>query len=130
MPASNQSEGAVKIFPVNQWNDTKVNATEAAMIKWVQDKDLFCEDDKIAIKSLVAARLEEAKVAVAEAKKKNSPEEIDGAAIKLKSAQADFDAMENLRGAWDEKANGPLNQNRGDGCYRLQKQWGRHRKLP
>ena len=106
-----QSEGAV-IFPVNQWNDTKVNATEAAMIKWVQDKDLFCDDDKDAVKSLVAARLTEAKAALATAEKKNTPEEIDGAKIKLQSAQADFDAMENLRGEWDEKTKGPLNQTR------------------
>ena len=41
-----KEEGDVKsvIYPVNQWMDSGENATEAAMARWAQDKELCAED--------------------------------------------------------------------------------------
>ena len=58
-----KKKGDVKsvIYPVNQWMDSGENATEAAMARWAQDKELFCEDDAAAIKSAIENKVKEAK---------------------------------------------------------------------
>ena len=66
--AGNKKTGASVIYPVNQWMDSGENATEAAMVRWAQDKDLFNDDDLEAIKAAVQNKL-----AAAEAKARSTP---------------------------------------------------------
>merc|ERR1711968_103038 len=56
--AGNKKTGASVIYPVNQWMDSGENATEAAMVRWAQDKDLFNDDDKNAIAAAVQNKLD------------------------------------------------------------------------
>lgn len=94
------------IYPVTQWNITKVNATEEAMTKWVQDKDLFCDDDAAAITSYLTTEIEKGKAKISDA----GSEGIEAAKASLAADEAELERMTKLRGEWDAKANGPLNQ--------------------
>lgn len=129
--AGNKKTGASVIYPVNQWMDSGENATEAAMVRWAQDKDLFSDDDLEAVKAAVQNKL-----AAAEAKATSTPKaglKPDGdpksdavqawaqtndayqaAQDALTAAKSDMEQMDRLRGEWDAENNGPLFRNFSD----------------
>jgi magnesium-transporting ATPase (P-type) len=129
--AGNKMTGASVIYPVNQWMDSGENATEAAMVRWAQDKDLFSEDDKAAVAAAVQNKLNAAQEKADKTRKpgaKPAGEPKSAAVVEweqandayiaaqdaLNAAKSDAEQMKGLRGDWDAATNGPLFSNFSD----------------
>merc|ERR1712100_980806 len=74
------------------------------------DKDLFCNDDKEAIVAVLKEEIENAKAIITG----SGSDGIEAAKASLAAAESDLEKITKLRGEWDSKKDGPLNQNRSE----------------